>query len=78
MQTVGPYALHRKLSSCELGEVWAARDAAERPFTVAVLAPAAAEGGWREAFAAAANTLARSDGLPITGANHTGPVPWVA
>ncbi|WP_329014321.1 hypothetical protein OG271_06270 [Micromonospora rifamycinica] len=78
MQTVGPYALHRKLSSCELGEVWAARDTAERPFTVAVLAPAAAEGGWREAFAAAANTLARSDGLPITGANHTGPVPWVA
>ncbi|MGX4652338.1 hypothetical protein ACWCHM_01435 [Micromonospora sp. SCSIO 07396] len=78
MQTVGPYALHRRLSSCELGEVWAARDAAERPFTVAVLAPAAAEGGWREAFAAAANTLARSDGLPITGANHTGPVPWVA
>ena len=78
MQTVGPYALHRKLSTCELGEVWAARDSAERPFTVAVLAPAAAEGGWREAFAAAANTLARSDGLPITGANHTGPVPWVA
>ncbi|MFJ6198333.1 hypothetical protein [Micromonospora sp. NPDC092111] len=78
MQTVGPYTLHRKLSSCDLGEVWAAHDAADRPFTVAVLAPAAAEGGWRDAFAAAANTLARSDGLPITGANHTGPVPWVA
>ncbi|MFI9643681.1 hypothetical protein ACIG87_27105 [Micromonospora sp. NPDC051925] len=78
MQTVGPYVLHRKLSSCALGEVWAARDTADRPFTVAVLAPAAAEGGWRDEFAAAANTLARSGGLPITGANHTGPVPWVA
>jgi hypothetical protein len=78
MQTVGPYALHRKLSSCDVGEVWSARDAGDQPFTVAVLTPAAAAGGWRDSFAAVANTLARSDGLPITAADHTGPAPWVA
>ncbi|WP_436522262.1 hypothetical protein [Actinoplanes sp. HUAS TT8] len=81
MSTAGPYRLEHRLSTCTVGDVWSGADAQGRPVTVARLNElASADDRWRGAFAAATETLARSetDHLPVAGADHDGERPWVA
>jgi hypothetical protein len=81
MRTAGQYRLQQALSSCEVGDVWSGADDRGRSVTVAVLNErASVDGRWRGAFAAAADALAQAsaDQLPIVGADHAGPRPWVA
>jgi hypothetical protein len=81
MQTAGPYRLLDALGTCEVGDVWSGVDDAGRAVTVAVLnARASADERWRAAFAAASDALARAgeDPLPVVGADHQAPTPWVA
>ncbi len=81
MHTVGPYRLLTALSSCEVGGTWSGVDDAGRPVTIAVLNDrASADQRWRDAFAAAAATLAEAgaDQLPIVASDHAGTHPWVA
>jgi hypothetical protein len=81
MPTAGPNRLQRLLSTCEVGDVWTAVDAQNRPVTVAQLNElASADDRWRGAFQAASEALGQSetDRLPIDAADHTGERPWVA
>ncbi|GIE84761.1 hypothetical protein [Actinoplanes regularis] len=81
MPTAGPYRLQRRLSSCEVGDVWSAADARGLPLTVARLNElASADDRWRSAFAAASEALGQSesDRLPIVDSDHASNRPWVA
>lgn len=79
MQTIGPYRLVRALGQCPVGGVWSAVDGANNGVTVALLASAAAhDPGWRNAFAATANSLAQSGEVPLIGGDYSGPTPWIA
>ncbi|GAA4599580.1 hypothetical protein BJY16_003129 [Actinoplanes octamycinicus] len=81
MSTAGPNSLQRRLSSCEVGDVWSGVDERGRPVTVARLNElASADERWRGAFRAASEALAAADGdgLPIAGSDHDGERPWVA
>ncbi|MFI1988178.1 hypothetical protein [Actinoplanes sp. NPDC020271] len=81
MPTAGSYRLEHQLSSCTVGEVWSGADEQGRPVTVARLNElASADSRWRDAFAAATETLAASetDRLAVTGSDLAGERPWVA
>ncbi|BCJ45204.1 hypothetical protein GCM10010168_70050 [Actinoplanes ianthinogenes] len=81
MSTAGPNRLDRRLSTCEVGDVWSGADAQGRPMTVAQLNElASADDRWRSAFRAASEALgaAEDDGLPIAGSDHDAERPWVA
>ncbi|GAA2902027.1 hypothetical protein Acy02nite_10480 [Actinoplanes cyaneus] len=81
MPTAGSYRLEHQLSTCTVGDVWSSVDAQGRPVTVARLNElASADDRWRQAFAAAAETLAASetDQLVVTDADLSGERPWVA
>jgi hypothetical protein len=78
MQTIGPYRLRHTLGTCPVGGVWSATDAANNEFTVAVLnASAAHDPGWRNAFAATANSLAQSGQVTLIAGDYSGPIPWI-
>jgi hypothetical protein len=79
MQTIGPYQLVQALGTCPVGGVWSAVDAANNGVTVAVLNTAAAhDPGWRNAFAATANSLAQSGEVPLIAGDYSGSTPWIA
>lgn len=79
MQTIGPYRLVRALGQCPVGGVWSGVDGANNGVTVALLSSAAAhDPGWRNAFAATANSLAQSGEVPLIGGDYSGPTPWIA
>ncbi|MET8088637.1 hypothetical protein [Micromonospora sp. NPDC005220] len=80
MQPEGPYRYTHALGGSPVGKAWAAIDEQGRFVTVAVLdATVAATAGWREAFAGAADLLAKSaDAMPYTYADFSAAAPWVA
>ncbi|PYC67593.1 hypothetical protein C7C45_21620 [Micromonospora arborensis] len=80
MQPEGPYRYTHALGGSPVGKAWAAIDEQGRFVTVAVLdAAVAATPGWREAFAGAADLLAKSaDPMPYTYADFSAATPWVA
>jgi Concanavalin A-like lectin/glucanases superfamily len=79
MQTIGPYQLVQELGQCPVGGVWSAVDAGNNAATVALLSTAAAhDPGWRNAFAATANSLAQSGEVPLIAGDYSGPTPWIA
>ncbi|MGN9808272.1 hypothetical protein ACTMSW_02775 [Micromonospora sp. BQ11] len=80
MQPESPYRFTHALGGSPVGKAWAAIDNQGRFVTVAVLdATVAAVPGWREAFAAIANSLAQSpDGLAYTYADFAADAPWAA
>jgi hypothetical protein len=80
MQPDGAYQLIEALGSSQVGTVWSAVDTLGRSLTVAVLDPAAAaDPGWRDAFAATAHVLsAEPNGLRVLTADFSASAPWVA
>jgi concanavalin A-like lectin/glucanase superfamily protein len=79
MQTIGPYQLVQALGECPVGGVWSAVDGGNNGATVALLNTAAAhDPGWRNAFAATANSLAQSGDLQLIAGDYSGPTPWIA
>ncbi|GFJ92276.1 hypothetical protein [Phytohabitans rumicis] len=79
MQPGNPYHLIEAMGSCQVGSVWSAVDAQGRSLMVALLdANAAADQRWREAFAAAANTLVQAGEPGYLYADFATSSPWVA
>jgi hypothetical protein len=81
MQPEGPYTFTELVGRCPVGAVWSAEDEYGRLLTVAVLEPAAAgDAGWRQAFEAAAQTMAQpqTGDMPYVNADFAAQIPWVA
>ncbi|MFB9234041.1 hypothetical protein ACFFWC_00570 [Plantactinospora siamensis] len=81
MQPEGPYSFTELVGRCQVGAVWSAEDEFGRLLTVAVLdATAAGDPGWRQAFEAAANTMAQpqTGDMPYVNADFAAQLPWVA
>lgn len=78
MQPDGPFRMIEVLGSCPIGTVWSAVDRQGLPLTVALL-DGAEEALWRDAFAAAANSLGRpGSGSPVRYSDLSATNPWVA